>query len=373
VGGHRAAIEESLRAALRRTRFVIVTGGLGPTRDDVTKHAAAAVFQAPLDLDQAYLAALQRRFEEMGRSPMPPANRSQAEVPRGAIVLPNRWGTAPGLWLENDDGVAVLIPGVPREMRMLLRHEVLPRIEGRGNREQGRVVVASRVLRTTGVPESSIAAVVEPLEAGLDPLTVAYLPSALGVDLRLTAWNLPEPEAVRRLDAALAELRAALGTSCYGTDDGDLAAVVLDRLRAGRQTLAVAESCTGGLLGERITAVPGASAVFLGGVIAYANAVKIAALDVPAPLLAEHGAVSEPVVRAMSQGVQRRFSSDAALAITGIAGPDGGSPAKPVGTVWLAASLGDRTETVSRRMPGDREEIRARSAQAALDLLRLML
>ena len=372
IGDDAPAIEDALRVALDRTGFVIVTGGLGPTRDDVTKRAAAAVFRAPLEVDTAYLETLRRWFDDLGRGPMPAANRSQAEIPRGATVLPNRWGTAPGLWLEDGQRVAVLIPGVPREMRKLMEHEVIPRIQGRGKREGGSVI-QSLTLRTTGVAESALAERVGELEDAIAPLTLAYLPSVLGVDLRLTAWDLAAIEATRLLEAAAARLAGVLGRDCYGRDDDDLAAVVLDRLRELGRRLAVAESCTGGLLGQRVTAIPGSSDTFVGGVIAYANEVKIAQLGVSPELLERHGAVSEPVVRAMVEGARRTFGVDAAVGITGIAGPDGGTPEKPVGTVWLAAAGGGRVETLGRRMGGGREEIRARSAQAALNLLRLLL
>jgi nicotinamide-nucleotide amidase len=297
---------------------------------------------------------------------MPAVNRSQAEVPEGATVLPNPRGTAPGLWLEDERGrVAVLLPGVPSEMRGLLVEEVLPRI---AQRVGSRRVVLSRTLRTTGVPESALAERIGPVEEDIAPLTLAYIPSIDGVDLRLTAWSLPPDEAERRLTEAAAGLRARLEEHYYGQDGTDLAAVVLDLLRGER--LAVGESCTGGLVAARITAVPGASEVFVGGVVAYANGVKTDLLDVPASTIEAHGAVSEEAVRAMAEGVQRRFDAGATIAVTGIAGPGGGTPEKPVGTVWLAARRGSETRAVKRVFPGDRGEVRARAAQAALDLLR---
>jgi len=293
-------------------------------------------------------------------------NRTQAEVPEGATVLPNPRGTAPGLWIEDNRGrVAVLLPGVPSEMRGLLVEEVLPRI---AQRVGGGRVVLSRTFRTTGVPESALAERIGPVEEDIAPLTLAYIPSVAGVDLRLTAWSLPPAEAEQRLTAHAASLRARLEDHCYGENEVDLAAVVLDLLRGKR--LAVGESCTGGLIAGRITAVPGSSDVFVGGIVAYANGVKTDLLDVSAATLETHGAVSEEAVRAMVEGVQRRFAADAGLAVTGIAGPGGGTPEKPVGTVWLAARLGAATRSVKRVFPGDRGEIRARAAQAALDLLR---
>jgi nicotinamide-nucleotide amidase len=300
---------------------------------------------------------------------MPAVNRTQAEVPAGATVLPNPRGTAPGLWVEDQGRVVVMLPGVPSEMRGLLAEEVLPRLAARG----AGLVVRSRSVRTTGIAESALAERVGAIEESIAPLTLAYLPSTEGVELRVTAWGLREDEAERLLSQVAAMLRERAGEHVYGSDGADLAAVVLDLLRARQARLVVAESCTGGLLGARITAVPGASSVFIGGVVAYDDVVKSGMLDVPPELLEQFGAVSEQVVSAMAEGVQRQFAVDAALAITGIAGPTGGTADKPVGTVWLAARVGARARTLKRIFPGDRGEIRARAAQAALDLLRRLL
>ena len=361
-------IRAAVTDALERTGFVITTGGLGPTRDDMTKREVAAVFGKALALDETVLRSLEDRFRRLGRA-MPAVNRTQAEVPEGATVLPNPRGTAPGLWVEAEARVVVMLPGVPSEMRGLLAEEVLPRLAARSS---GRVV-RSRSVRTTGMAESALAERVGAIEEEIAPLTLAYLPSVEGVDLRVTAWGLHEAEAERRLAQVAARLRERAGEHAYGADGADLAAVVLDQLRARKARLVVAESCTGGLLGGRITAVPGASSVFIGGVVAYDDVVKSGMLDVPPELLEQYGAVSEQVVSAMAEGVQRQFAVDAALAITGIAGPTGGTPEKPVGTVWLAARFGAQTRALKRIFPGDRGEIRARSAQAALDLLRRVL
>jgi len=367
-------IRDAVAGALRRSRFVVVTGGLGPTRDDVTKRAVAALFGAPLELDDAYLRELDARFASFRRGPMPPSNRSQAEVPRGATVLRNPRGTAPGLLLEGWLGTAVLLPGVPQEMRRMLEQDLVPLVKDRASHEGGGpTVIHSRLLRTTGVTESGLASALEPVLDDLGPVSLAYLPGWDGVDLRLTAWRLTAAQAAEVLDEAAACLMPTLHQWCYGTDDDDLAAVVLDALRIQGLRLAVAESCTGGLVGARLTAIPGASDVFVGGVIAYADELKTELLSVAPGLLEAHGAVSEEVVTAMARGAMDRFAADAAVAVTGVAGPSGGSDEKPVGTVWLAAGVGEREHAVCHRFPGQRREVQHRSAQSALDLVRLMV
>lgn len=364
------AIRDAVAAALARTRFVIATGGLGPTSDDLTKQTVAELYDAPLVTDEAYLARLEERWHRLKRSgPMPAANRSQALVPAGATVLANPRGTAPGLWLEDARGVVVLLPGVPHEMRALAEREVTPRIA----RRTGGRATRSRVLRTTGVAESALADRIGPVEPQLGPATLAYLPSFAGVDLRVTAWNLPPDESDGMLQRATDLLRPLLVPWYYGEGATDLAAVVLERARAVGARLATAESCTGGLVAGRLTAIPGASATYVGGVVAYDNEVKVRQLGVSRDLLAQQGAVSEPVVLAMADGGRERLGADLAVAVSGIAGPDGGTPDKPVGTVWLGASWGDARRAIRLGLPGARDEIRARAAQAALDLLRRVL
>ncbi len=372
VSDDEASIRTAVLGGLERTGFVITTGGLGPTRDDITKQVVADLFHAPLELDNAYLEELRQRFERFGRGPMSEKNRSQAEIPRGATKLVNRWGTAPGLWLEGEPGIVVMLPGVPREMRGLLADEVLPRIRKRVADQTGKqaLVTRSRVLRTTGISESSLADVLDGVEEAIAPLTLAFLPTVAGVDLRLTAWEMEGGASETRLGRAVDLLLPRLGSRYYASDDGDLAAVLLEALGGAGHRLAVAESCTGGLVGGRLTAVPGSSAVFIGGVVAYDDRVKEAILGVPKAILEAHGAVSEAVATAMADGVATRFGTAAAVAVTGIAGPGGGTEEKPVGTVCIAGRVGDAQRVVRRVIPGDREGIRQRSAQAALDLLR---
>jgi nicotinamide-nucleotide amidase len=357
-------IRDAVSEALARTGAVLTTGGLGPTRDDITKKVVAGLFHAPLEFNDEVWATLLERFARLERTPAS-SNRSQAEVPRGATVLRNRWGTAPGLWLEGAPGLAIMLPGVPHEMRRLLESEVMPRLAKRGSG----LVIRSLVVRTSGVPESSLAEQLGEIEEEIAPLSLAYLPGVHGVDLRLSAWNVEGGEADRLLRNAADLLHARAAEWVYGEDEDDLAALVLDRLRLHGARLAVGESCTGGLLGARLTEIPGSSQVFVGGVIAYDNGPKTELLGVSPDLLAEHGAVSEPVARAMAQGAAHRFGVPAALSVTGIAGPGGGSPSKPVGTVWFGCLLDGMTETRRVLFAGTRHEIRARAAQAALLLL----
>jgi nicotinamide-nucleotide amidase len=354
-------IREAVSDALERTGAVLTTGGLGPTRDDITKRVVADLFDAPLEFDESVWANLLERFARLQRKPAD-SNRSQAEVPRGATVLRNRWGTAPGLWLEGTRGLVILLPGVPLEMRRLLEHEVLPRLKDRG----GASVIRSLQVRTSGIPESTLAELIGDVESEIAPLTLAYLPGLEGVDLRLSAWGLAPDDADRRLRQAADLVGARAGKHVYGEGDCDLAALVLDRARARGTKLAVAESCTGGLVGTRLTEVPGSSDVFVGGVIAYDNALKIRVLGVPEALLAGHGAVSEPVARAMAEGALGAFSAGAAVSVTGVAGPGGGTAEKPVGTVWIGCALDGTVETRRSMFVGTRHEIRARAAQAAL-------
>ena len=367
VGDDAESIASEVRQALERSGAVITTGGLGPTRDDITKAAIAGVLGLPLEFSDEVWRHILDRYQFFGRVPAE-ANRVQAQVPQGAQILRNRWGTAPGLWLDvaaPAGAFVVMLPGVPYEMRMLVEHELLPRLQSRVTG----TVVRSRTLRTVGVAESTLAESIGPIEPEIAPLTLAYLPGPDGVDLRITAWHLPADDAAMKLDAALSRLRARVGQAVYGEDETDLAAVVLDAARRRGVTLAVAESCTGGLVGGRLTAVPGASDVFLGGVVAYADPVKERALAVPRELLQRDGAVSESVARAMAEGARRNFGASLTVSITGIAGPAGGSDTKPVGTVWFATA--DEHETTASRMVfgGGRGEVRARAAQAALRLL----
>lgn len=364
------AIASAVRDALARTGAVITTGGLGPTADDMTKPAIGALFGRAMVLDTDILANLEQRWLKRFGHPLPTSNRQQAMVPERASILENRHGSAPGIWLEDRDGRWVaMLPGVPREMRGMVADTLIPRLRDRI--VPGGPVIRARTLRTCNIAESALADRLGDLAGGVNGLSLAYLPGRDGVDLRLTSYALPARETEQALTAAAALVRERVGRFVYGEGDDDLAALMLAECGSRGATLAVAESCTGGMLGMRLTAVPGSSRVVLGGTIAYANAVKVAELNVPTEVIAEHGAVSEPVARAMAAGVRQRFGSTIGLGITGVAGPDGGTPDKPVGTVWVAVAVGDDLHAVRAVLPGDRHEIRWRAAQLALDRLRL--
>jgi len=377
VGDEAEKIAQAVREALDRTGAVITTGGLGPTSDDLTKPAIAKIFGREMKLDEAFATKLEERWRaRFPNSRFPATNRTQAEIPDGARILTNRHGTAPGIWLEDDNGRWVaMMPGVPREMRGMLAEELLPAIKSRAKGEES--VVLSGTLRTTGIAESAIAELLGPDFLGgrdteLGSLPLAYLPGVAGVDLRVTAKGLPRARAEKLVGEAIVKLKSRVEAYAYGEDDADLAAVVLEQCRALGYKLAVAESCTGGLLGERLTNIPGSSDVFLGGVIAYHNDVKRNLLGVRAEDLEKYGAVSEPVVLQMASGVREKLGADVGVSVTGIAGPGGGTPEKPVGLVWIAVHA---SGVKARRfhVGGDRAEIRQRAAQAALEMVRRAL
>jgi nicotinamide-nucleotide amidase len=357
-------IAAAVAEALRRSGAVITTGGLGPTRDDVSKAAIAGLYDMPLEFDETVWSDIVARFARVQRAPAA-SNRSQAEVPRGATVLRNRWGTAPGLWLEGPPGLTIMLPGVPSEMRKLLEFEVGPRLAARATGS----VVRSLLVRTTAIAESALAERMGEIEREIAPLTLAYLPGLEGVDLRITAWGIEPAEAESRLRSAADLVAGRAGEHAYGEGDADLAAVVLERARRAGLSLGTAESCTGGLVGGRITDVPGSSEVFAGGVVCYSNRLKTELLGVAPELIAEHGAVSEPLAKAMAEGGRTRMGVDLAVAVTGIAGPGGGTEEKPVGTVWFAIATAGGTESKRVIFSGSRREIRERAAQTALFLV----
>ncbi|HEY4218529.1 MAG TPA: competence/damage-inducible protein A [Gemmatimonadaceae bacterium] len=371
VGDEAAQIARVVGEALDRTGAVITTGGLGPTSDDITMASIGALFGRAMRIDEAHLAWMEERWRKRFNRPLPEANKKQATIPDGAMKLENHHGSAPGIWLEDDRGRWVaMLPGVPREMRGMLADTLLPRLQARTT---GGTVVRSRTLRTTNIAESLLADKIDSMEGGPLGVSLAYLPSIAGVDLRLTVKDVAADVADAALNAAATRLRTRLSEWIYGEDTDDLAAVVLELCRARKLTIGIAESCTGGLLGARLTAIAGSSDVVRGGIIAYHNDVKRDRLGVDEATLREHGAVSEPVVRQMAAGVRAAVNSAIGLAITGVAGPGGGTEEKPVGTVWIAVDVEGTVESRQLKLWGDRDEIRQRSAQWTMDLLRLQL
>ena len=369
VGDNADSIAAAVQEALNRTGAVITTGGLGPTADDRSKPALAALFGYAMVLDDEILANLEARWLKRFGHALPVSNRQQAMVPQGATILQNRHGSAPGIWLEDDrQRWVAMLPGVPREMRGMLADTIIPRLRDRAGADGP--VIRSRTIRTANIAESAVADRLGDLAGGVLGLPLAYLPGIEGVDLRLTSDSLQAADTDQLLTKAATLVRDKVARYVYGEGDDDLAALILADCSARHLTIAVAESCTGGLLGSRFTSVPGASAVFLGGTIAYSNDVKVRELAVEASGLAAHGAVSETVAKAMASGVRQRFGSSIGMGITGIAGPDGGTPDKPVGTVWVAIDIEGDVHAVRAVLPGDRNEIRYRAAQLALDRVR---
>ena len=366
-------IAAAVREALDRTGAVITTGGLGPTSDDNTKAGIAAIFGRTLALDEAIWTRLQEMWKSRGwPGQVPESNKLQAMIPGGATVLPNRHGSAPGIWLDDARGRWVaMLPGVPREMKGMLSDTLLPLLVQRTGATPH--VIRSRTVRTTGISESALHDLLADVRQSVHGLPLAFLPGWEGVDLRVTARGMAGADADAVLQLAANELRTRIGAPVYGEGNDDLAAVVLGALRARDWKIAVAESCTGGLLGARLTAIPGSSDVMLGGVIAYHNSVKVRELGVLQLDLDAHGAVSEPVVRAMASGVRARMGAQVGVSITGVAGPGGGSEEKPVGTVWACVETPDGAHAAKVRTVGDRDEIRRRAAQGALNMMRRSL
>jgi nicotinamide-nucleotide amidase len=365
VGDDRAAIGEELGFAARRARYVLTTGGLGPTADDVTVEAAAAWLGVPLRRDADFLARMRRRFESRGLR-MPEVNAKQADFLTGARVLENPRGTAPGFWAERDGCEILILPGVPSEMREIMEESVLPVLRDRA----GGLTTRRRVLRVGGMGESAVEEVVAPIYEKWKENPVTILASPGEVQLHLCVRAGPE-EAIRRLDAMEADFRAALGPRVFGRDEEDLGANLGRLLRERGRTLSLAESCTAGMISAILTETPGASDYFLGAVVSYADGAKSSLLGVREETLRIHGSVSEETALAMARGARERFGSDLGAAVTGIAGPGGGSAEKPVGTVFFAVTGAAGGETVKRRsFGGDRATVRRAASLHALELVR---
>ena len=366
VADDRADLDAAIRETSARADLVVMSGGMGPTEDDLTSECVAGVLGVPLELDEPSLRAIEERFRRFGRS-MTPNNAKQARFPRGAEVIPNRFGTAPGFAVRVGRAEVVCLPGVPVEFKGLAEEWLLPHIAARLGE-----VPATRLVKLFGVPESHAdhtmrAVMDDPANAGVRFGYRAHWPE---VHLK---WAVPGPDAATRAERIATAVRALFGDAIWGEGKDELPDLVVARLAARGDRVAVAESCTGGLVAELLTRVPGASAVLDLGVVAYANVMKERVVGVPAAVLAAHGAVSEAVARALAAGVRAAAGATFGIGITGIAGPTGGTPEKPVGTVHLALAGPRGTEHLHRLYRGDRERVRRQAAYEALNLLRIAL
>jgi len=372
VGDDVEELARVLEGAIGSVELIVCTGGLGPTEDDITRDAIARVLHAPLDVHEAIVERIRQRFARRGLT-MPEINRRQAMAPRGATLLENPNGTAPGLWIEHETTRIVALPGPPREMAPMLdaviRERLAPGSSGRG--------LFRRVLKITGRTESDVDACAQPIYSRwLDqkvPISTTILAVLGQIELHLTARAPGRAEAGAALDSAVQQLQEALGPSVYSVDGRPLEAVVGHLLRQASWTIALAESCTGGLLTSRLTDVPGSSDYVERGVVCYSNRAKVELLGISDSLMAEHGAVSEEVARAMAEGIRSRAGTSVGIGVTGVAGPGGGTPEKPVGTVAIAIVAGGDARVRTFQFIGDREQVKYQSAQAALNMLRLMM
>jgi nicotinamide-nucleotide amidase len=369
-----ADMRDAFLRAAERSDFVLVSGGLGPTRDDLTTEVLAETFGRKIVLDADSLSSIEAFFARVGRE-MSDVNRKQAYFPADADVLQNPIGTAPGFSIREGRAVFYSMPGVPRELDLMMDEQVLPRIEALLEASAGqseRRVVRAALLRTFGMGESTLEA--ELLDIARDgEVDLGFRTTFPDNFLRPVARAKTAEEADTRIAEVTSAIRARLGPIVYGEGDETMESIVGRLLKERGCSVATAESCTGGLIAERLTDVPGSSAYFLGGIVAYSNAAKASLLDVSEAVLESEGAVSEPVVRAMAEGVRARFGSDYGVATSGISGPGGGTDEKPVGLVWLALSTADGTHSDSFVFPIDRSRHRGLTAQVALDWIRRSL
>lgn len=366
VGDHRELLSEAFRDALNRVPLTIASGGLGPTEDDLTRETLAALLGRKLVLNHSILDYIKDRFRSLGRE-MPAVNVRQAMVPEGAQVLPNPRGSAPGLWFEDGDRMIALLPGPPRELKPLFREEVLPRLQ----RRVSGMRMVHREVRVAGMGESAVEERILPIYSRYPEVQTTILAAPGEIQIHLRMWTEETAVAKKTLDAIVQSFEIALTDRIFSEDGRSLEEVVAHELTMNNATISAAESCTGGLLAQRLTSIAGSSTYFVGGVVCYSNELKTAWADVPAEMIAAKGAVSPEVAIALAEGIRRRTRSTLGVGITGIAGPGGGSEEKPVGTVHVAISHSGGVKERPLRFPGDREAIRWHASQAALDLVRM--
>ena len=374
VGDERAQLEHVFRSFLARADLVVFCGGLGPTDDDLTREAVASVLDRPLAEDEAITAHLRARFASRNLPmPMPESNRRQAMVPLGGRVIPNPKGSAPGLWIDHDDRLVLLLPGPPRELRPMLSELR----EGPLKARSAGVSLLRRVVRVAGRIESHVDEAMHPLyqewERATPPIAATILAVLGSIELHISTRAASREAAAIALESAVAQTVAILGADVYSTDGRLLEAVVGDLLVERGLRIGVAESCTGGLIASRLTDISGSSRYVDQAVVVYSNEAKTELLGVPPDLLREHGAVSEPAALAMAQGIKARARAGIGVGVTGIAGPTGGTPEKPVGTVVVSAVTDAESRVRTFRFFGEREQVKFQASQAALDMVRRML
>ncbi len=368
VGDSGARLQESVSDALRRSDIVITTGGLGPTEDDITRQFTANAVERELVYHEHLETHLRERFRAWGRE-MPEINIRQAYAIDGSEILPNPNGSAVGMLYESDGKILAVLPGPPRENQPMFLEYVLPKLKEKA----GDVFVRRRLLKVSGKGESAVDEIAAPIYTAYPSVQTSILFNKSEVEIHLAARADNADAAQATADELAEKLAAALGHAVFSTHGESMEEVVGKRLAKLGQTVSVAESCTGGLIGQRFTEVPGSSAYFMEGAITYSNAAKMRTLGVPAAILETHGAVSAECAEAMAVGMRKYASTDHAISVTGIAGPDGGSEEKPVGTVFIGYAGPDGVKSVKFVLPGDRYLIRWRSSQAALDYLRRQL
>jgi competence/damage-inducible protein CinA-like protein len=372
VGDTRPRLLQVAKTALGRADLIIFMGGLGPTEDDLTREAVAAALRLDLRRDPELVAALYARFAALRRK-MPANNERQCDVIAGAAVLPNEKGTAPGQWIEGDyEGkkkIILLLPGPPWELQLMFEKQVLERLRA----ALPPAFIATRVIKVAMVPESTCDARIAPIYKKYPDVQTTILADAGEIQLHLRSRADSLAAAQQRVDALADELEDELGDTVFSTGGESLEQIVAYYLEMRGATIALAESCTGGMIAERLTSISGSSRYFLGGAVVYSNELKTALADVPALLIAQHGAVSKQVAAALAEGIRRRSNSTLGVGVTGIAGPSGGTEEKPVGLVFHAIADGVHTEVVERKFIGDRERIRTWATRQALDLVRRKL
>jgi nicotinamide-nucleotide amidase len=360
------AIVDALKDCGSRAQIVLITGGLGPTKDDITKKTMAAFFGMKMRMDADVLNDVESLFKRFNKE-MTPTNRLQAEVPDGCTVLRNKNGTAPGMWFEKDNVIYVSMPGVPYEMKAMFSDDVIPRLREKFSLP----AIYHRTVMTQGIGESWLSDTLEEWESSLkaENIGLAYLPAPGIVRLRLTAYGKDQDELKNKINRKIEELPALIGKYIFATDDIPLHEVVGNELLQAGKTLVTAESCTGGFLAHQITSVAGSSQWFLGSTVTYANETKTGLLDIPQDVIAKNGAVSEEVALRMAENVRRKLNADFAISTTGIAGPSGGTPDKPVGTVWIAVATKEGAKAKLFHFGDNRERNIVRSAQAGMMML----